>query len=297
MYLHLGYANLSHHLIRIPHPSYTSGIMLEDVRNNKESLEQMQDNKMAMVADKLQLKAGEKVLDIGCGWGTLTTYFAEVVGAHATGVTIARDQIEWAENIQQSKQLKGTATMMCCDYRDIPPTTYDKISCLEMAEHVGIRRFPAFLKQVKDMLADDGIFYLQIAGLRRAWQWEDFNWGLFMGRYIFPGADASCPLGWVVNQVEAAGFEVAHVDTIGVHYSATIMKWWENWNSNKAFITEKYGIWWFRLWDIFLAWSTIIARQGNSTCYCITLHKNKNGYDRVRFMGQPRLDANATMSV
>merc|ERR1719487_3220682 len=122
------------------------------------------------------------------------------------------------------------------DYRDIPAQKWDKISCLEMAEHVGVRKFSGFLDQVSGMLEDDGVFYLQIAGLRRAWQWEDFVWGLFMGKYIFPGADASCPLGWVVSKLEASGFEVVNVDTVGVHYSATIQRWYENWIGNEDYI-------------------------------------------------------------
>jgi sphingolipid C9-methyltransferase len=82
---------------------------------------------------------------------------------------------------------------------------YDKITCVEMAEHVGIKNFQSFLLQVKSMLEDDGVFYLQIAGLRRAWQYEDLVWELFMGKYVFPAADASCPLGFVVSQAERAG--------------------------------------------------------------------------------------------
>jgi cyclopropane fatty-acyl-phospholipid synthase-like methyltransferase len=74
------------------------------------------------------------------------------------------------------------------------------------------------------MLEDDGIFFLQIAGLRRAWQYEDLTWGLFMAKYIFPGADASCPLNWVIEQLERAGYEVQSVDTIGTntHHILTI---------------------------------------------------------------------------
>ena len=91
------------------------------------------------------------------------------------------------------------------DYRNLPAEKYDKITCLEMAEHVGIKNFQKFLLQVRSMLKDDGIFYLQIAGLRRPWQFEDLVWGLFMAKYIFPGADASCPLGFVVVAGRARG--------------------------------------------------------------------------------------------
>ena len=143
-----------------------------------------------------------------------------------------------------------------------------------MAEHVGIKNFQDFLLQVNDMLKDDGIFYLQIAGLRRSWYWEDLIWGLFMGRYIFPGADASCPLAFVVSQLERAGFEIHRVENMGVHYAKTIEQWYKNWVSNKENVLSKYKSWWYRIWSMFLAWSTIIARQGTSTVFMITCNKN-----------------------
>ncbi len=108
------------------------------------------------------------------------------------------------------------------------------------------------------------------------WQYEDLVWGLFMAKYIFPGADASMPLNWVVGQLELAGFEVAQVDNIGVHYSLTLRKWYENWVSNKARIVDRHGERWFRIFHFFLAWSTYIAGSGAATCYQITCHKNLN---------------------
>ena len=143
-----------------------------------------------------------------------------------------------------------------------------------MAEHVGIKNFQAFLLQVRGMLQDDGIFYLQIAGLRRPWQYEDLVWGLFMAKYIFPGADASCPLGFVVSHAERAGFEVHRVENTGTHYSLTIHRWYENWKSNREAIVEKYGERWYRMWMIFLSWSVLIAGQGSSTLFMVTMSKN-----------------------
>ena len=85
-----------------------------------------------------------------------------------------------------------------------------------------------------------------------------------MNKYVFPGADASCSLGWVVKQLESAGFEVKNVDVLGVHYSATLYRWYKNWVSNKDKVVEAYGDRWYRLWVFFLAWSTIIARYVSS---------------------------------
>jgi cyclopropane fatty-acyl-phospholipid synthase-like methyltransferase len=210
----------------------------------------------------------------------LTAYAAKKHGTDSTGVTLARNQTEFGNNRIKEWGVSDRARILCMDYRDIPATKYNKITCLEMAEHVGVLRFQEFLLQVREMLEDDGLFYMQVAGLRATWQYEDFIWGLFMARYVFPGADASTPLYWYVSQLEKAGFEVKSMDTVGVHYSATIWKWYQNWMKNRDTIIDRYGKRWFRVWEIFLAWSTIVARQGNATCYQIVAHKNRNGFDR-----------------
>lgn len=260
---------------------YTSGI----VHSKGETLEELQENKLELVCNKISLQPGDRHLDIGCGWGTLVNYATEYFKSDSIGVSLAKNQIDWGRGVAKEKSQEDRARFLCMDYRDIPRGKYDKITCLEMAEHVGVRLFPSFLSQVRDMLEDDGVFFLQIAGLRRAWQWEDFIWGLFMAKYIFPGADASCPLGWVVNQLEDAGFEVQSVQTIGVHYSHTIHRWYKNWlrPETQAEMKERYGERLYRIWEIFLSWSTIIARQGNSTCFQIVCHKNLNRYDRTKF--------------
>jgi len=198
---------------------------------------------------------------------------AQEFGATSTGITLAQNQKEWHDKICKKEGITNARSLVM-DYRDLPAQKYDCITCLEMAEHVGIKNFQKFLLQVKDLLKDDGLFYLQIAGLRRAWQYEDLIWGIFMAQYIFPAADASCPLGWVTTQLERAGFEVHRVENCGVHYSLTIKKWYDNWISNKEKILKKYGQYWFRMWEIFLGWSAIIAAQGSSTVFMITNNIN-----------------------
>jgi cyclopropane fatty-acyl-phospholipid synthase-like methyltransferase len=282
-----------------PRMIYTSGV-ISDV-NKEESLEQLQDNKMGIVCEKIDLKKGEKMLDIGCGWGTLARFASVNYGANVTGVTLGRNQTAWGNNgLRKSGIEEDQSKILCMDYRDIPVPEggFNKITCLEMAEHVGVRRLGGFFRQVYDMLDDDGVFFLQIAGLRKAWQFEDFTWGLFMNKYVFPGADASTPLGFVIDTLEGAGFEVKMVDTIGVHYSATLWRWYRNWLANKDKVTAKYGKRWYRvsprlryivdieliniqIWEYFLAYSTIASRQGTATCFQITLVKNLNAVHRV----------------
>ncbi|KAK5213830.1 hypothetical protein LTR47_008967 [Exophiala xenobiotica] len=265
-----------------PRMIYTSGI-ISDI-NREESLEQLQDNKLAIVCEKIGVQKGDKMLDIGCGWGTLAKYASVNYGAHVTGVTLGRNQTAWGNNnLRKSGISEDQSNILCMDYRDIPVPEggYKYITCLEMSEHVGVRHFSAFLSQVHNMLDDDGVFFLQYAGLRKSWQYEDLIWGLFMNKYIFPGADASTPLGFVVDKLEGAGFEVKGIDTIGVHYSATLWRWYRNWIGNQDKVKAKYGVRWYRIWEYFLAYSTIISRQGSATCFQITLVKNLNSTHRI----------------
>lgn len=231
-----------------PRMVYTSGIISDITK--EETLEQLQDNKLAIVCEKIGLRPGDTLLDIGCGWGTLARFASSHYGAKATGVTLGRNQTAWGNaGLRKDGIPEDQSRILCADYRDIPlpPGGYQKITCLEMAEHVGVRFFSSFLSQVYNMLDDDGVFFLQIAGLRRSWQYEDLVWGLFMNKYIFPGADASTPLGWFVGQLEGAGFEIKAIDTIGVHYSATIWRWYRNWMANREKVEAKYGTRWFRV--------------------------------------------------
>lgn len=122
---------------------------------------------------------------------------------------------------------------------------------------------------------------MQIAGLRKSWQYEDLIWGLFMNKYIFPGADASTPVGWVVDKLEGAGFEIVSLDNVGVHYSATLWHWYRNWMANEEKVVAKYGKKWFRIWEYFLASSVIVSRQGGASCFQLLLRKNLNTVHRV----------------
>ncbi len=154
---------------------YTSGIMKS--QSDRESLEEMQTNKLELVCKKINLQKDDRLLDLGCGWGTLAVHAAKQ-GALSTGLTLGRNQTEYGMAKAEEAGVADRVRILCMDYRDLPAERYHKITCLEMSEHVGVLRYHTFLKQVYDMLEDDGIFFLQIAGLRRAWQLEDLQWGV-----------------------------------------------------------------------------------------------------------------------
>jgi len=173
---------------------YTSGIVSD--ANVEETLEKLQDNKLALVCHKLDLQPNDRVLDIGCGWGTLVAYAAKNFGCDVTGLTLAQTGAKFGnERIKESGVNENQARILCLDYRDMPKEKkFTKIVSLEMAEvcpaslshklktgfglqqHVGVLRYSGFLKQVYDRLEDDGTFLFQVAGLRPSWQFEDLVW-------------------------------------------------------------------------------------------------------------------------
>ena len=124
---------------------YTSGIFHG---NAEETLEQAQKNKLELICRKLELKEGEKLLDIGCGWGTLARYAAREYKADATGVTLAIEQKKWADDLIKADGTESRCRIFPMDYRAIPQAKYNKISCVEMSEHVGVWKYNTFLHQV-----------------------------------------------------------------------------------------------------------------------------------------------------
>jgi cyclopropane fatty-acyl-phospholipid synthase-like methyltransferase len=275
---------------------YTSGFF----RDEHDSLEQSQDNKMDLVCRKLLVRPGDEMLDIGCGWGTLAMHAAKAYGAQTTGVTISKNQTAFGNARIAKAGLAGRARIECIDYREIPRKQFDRISSLEMVEHVGVKNFPKFCSLVYDRLKDDGLFLLQWTGLRRGGALgipviglrpEDLIWGLFMNKYIFPGADASLPLSDVVRGLENAGFEIQSAENVSIHYAITIQRWHQNWQKHQAQVIHAYGERWYRLWHLFLAWSWRIATQGNAACFQVVAHKNLDQFDRRIFIGRSSLGA------
>jgi len=263
------------------------------------ALEEAQHNKLQMICDKLMLQEGESFLDIGCGWGTLVRHAAKHYGAKATGVTLSREGKKYCDGA--SAETKVPTEILLCDYRDIPKEQkYDKIASIEMAEHVGIANFcDPYLSSVRRLLKrPDSSFLLQVSGLRQGSNWQDVAWGLFMSKYIFPGADASTPLNWYVKQCELAGFEVHSVETIGRHYAHTLHKWYDTWMSYKSEILagkidaishHTTGKHMFRLQEFFLAWSVVAAGQGSATCYQILCHPNTYEYPRDQWVDKSQV--------
>lgn len=260
---------------------YTTGVY----EHAGQSLDEAQRRQVHHVARKLQLSRGERLLDIGCGWGTLLADCAEQCGVDATGITLSQKQTDYANHMLRQRGLESTARVLCQDYRDLEAEAkFDKILCLEMIEHVGFANLGAFCEQLHELLEDDGLFLLQWTGLRRALKSEDLIWGLFMNKYVFPGADAALPPSSMLKTLEKAGFELATIDNVSGHFGTTLRAWHANWNRNRDAVLAAYGERWFRIWNFFLAWSALVAEQGNAGAYQAVLYKNAQHFNRRRWI-------------
>jgi sphingolipid C9-methyltransferase len=255
-------------------------------------LEQAQYRKIDRACEKLQLKQGETLLDIGCGWGTFVARAAREFGAKTHGVTLAQEQVNFGTDRIAKYGVSDRAKVEVCDYRNVTGK-FDKIVSLEMVEHVGIKNLVAYYQKVHELLADDGLFVLQWTGIRNLYnpqnplsaltmRPEDLIWGLFMSRYIFPGADASLTLSGMIRAAEDGGFEVTDVENMSPHYVLTLRAWRDIWVGNRENVIKAYGEKWYRLWYFFLHWSALIGEQGSAFTYQILMHKNSDSFDRKK---------------
>jgi len=258
-----------------------------------ETMWSAQAKKLEFIAHALGVKPGDQALEVGCGWGRLSNHLASK-GANVTGITMSSDQQAYGRRMSEKLGQKENVHIVLENFFDYnaPPKHFNVISSVEMAEHVGIKNYNKFLRKVHSLLADDGTFYLQVAGLPRGYadgynHYEDLIWGLFMDQHVFPGADASTPMGWVVTHLEQAGFEVQNVHNLGAHYSKTLHHWQQLWEAKKDSVAKVYGVKSWRRWQVFLAWSVRIARRGGSTVQFITA--TKSGHERARIAVQDRL--------
>jgi sphingolipid C9-methyltransferase len=267
---------------------YTAGHFDAD----SDSLQTAQQNQFRRVSEQLQLAAGERLLDIGCGWGSLVRHCASSWDVDATGVTLAEKQVSYGRQLIVDAGLSDCARMYKQDYRDLAADEkYHKIACMEMIEHVGLKNLGSFCERVYDLLEDDGLFLLQWTGVRRALKQEDLIWGLFISKYIFPGADASLPPSSMIKALDKAGFELHSLENVSGHYARTLRAWRKNWLSNKQAVLAAYGERWFRIWNFYLAWSVLVVEEGNASCYQAVLNKNVASFDRSRWIVPPRRDS------
>lgn len=206
-----------------------------------DDLAQAQVNKLELIADKLELKSGDTLLDIGCGWGGLAKYMAERRGCRVTAVNISKEQLAFAR-----EECKGLPVeFMSCDYRDIKGE-YDKIVSVGMFEHVGAKNFRIYMETAARVLKKDGLFLLHTIGANASGP----NFDRWLDKYIFP--NGSLP---TIAQITSAAeklFITEDVHNLCGHYDKTLMSWHANFKKAWPAFAEKYGERFRRMWEYYL---------------------------------------------
>lgn len=232
------------------------------------SLNDAQLAKKRHLAAKLQLKEGEKLLDIGCGWGGLGLYMARVLGADVTGVTLSHEQHGIANQRAKDMGLDNKAKFLLQDYRALT-TQFDKIVSVGMFEHVGIGHFKEYFDHVKRLMKPEGRFVLHSIGRSG----EPGATNPWIAKYIFPGGYIPS-LSEVLPIIERSGLIVTDIEILRLHYADTLKAWRESflahWDEAKALYDERFC----RMWDFYLAASESAFRWQGMMVFQIQLaHK------------------------
>ena len=223
-------------------------------RGGDDSLDDAQIHKLDHILNKLAVKPGERLLDIGCGWGALILRAAQRRGAVATGITLSRNQFEYASEKIRSEGLQERCRVELCDYRDVPGAErFDKIASVGMFEHVGLKNLPAYFRKIGALLKDDGVVLNHgITTSDTENRWMGLGAGEFIDRYVFP--DGELPhLSLVLKEMADAGLEVLDVESLRRHYARTCREWADRLEANRRRAAGVAGDKRVRIWQIYLA--------------------------------------------
>ncbi len=233
---HYDVGNELYTLMLDPTMSYSCGYWQQAT-----TLEQAQIDKLDLICRKLELKPGETMLDIGCGWGGLAKYAAENYGVEVTGVTISKEQHVYAESITADLPVK----IILQDYRKVAGT-FDKVVSVGMFEHVGAKNYREFMQVANSKLKDNGLLLLHtIADFYNTRKTDEW-----LNKYIFP--NGKVPGDREIAKAASGIFNTEDLHNFGLDYDTTLMAWHANFNKNWHKIKDQYDNRFFRMWNYYL---------------------------------------------
>ena len=244
--------------------------------SEKDSLYQAQMNKMDRLADKLHLKKGDNVLDIGCGWGSLSRHFNSEYGCNVKGISLSEEQISYCLKKQKSSKNSKDLEYSLQDYRN-ENNYYDKIVSVGMFEHVGKPFYNTYFKKISDLLSDDGIAVMHTIGNVRTPKLTP----AFIRKYIFPGGYIPS-LSEIMPAVEKSGLIISDIEVLRLHYADTLRNWYKNFKKAEKQVLDLYDDRFIRMWESYLNLSELSFRKGDNVVFQLVLTKKRDTFPIVR---------------
>lgn len=248
-------------------------------RNEDDSLDQAQEQKLDLICRKLRLEQGERFLDIGCGWGSLLLDAASRYQALAQGITLSREQVEAARRRIDQAGCGHSCQVELRDYRrmDGAQPVFDKIASVGMVEHVGLKTLPQYFGIAHRLLKPGGLFLNH--GIARSAA-SPPRPSSFISRYVFPDVRLAT-LSETLTIAESRGFEVRDVECLREHYELTLRRWVEGLKQNADLLLKLVPEVTYRIWLLYMAGSAAAFRRGDISVYQVLLSKPDGGKTRL----------------
>jgi cyclopropane-fatty-acyl-phospholipid synthase len=241
-----------------------------------DSLETAQQNKLRHIAAKLDLKPGQRVLDIGCGWGGMALYLAKVADVEVVGVTLSTEQLALARQRAIDRGLDNRVRFELKDYRDVEGP-FDRIVSVGMFEHVGIVHYDEFFKKIRELLKPDGVALLHSIGRKGG----PGATGAWIRKYIFPGG-YSPALSEALASVERNKLWVTDIEILRLHYAKTLRAWEQRFQANRKKITALMDERFCRMWEFYLIASELSFSHGSHMVFQMQMTRDRNALPITR---------------
>ncbi len=246
---HYDVSNRFYELVLGPSMTYTCAVY----PSADASLEAAQAEKYDLVCRKLGLRSGQRLLDVGCGWGGMVRHAAREHGVRALGVTLSRQQASWAKAAIDREGLGDLAEVRHLDYRDVMETDFDAVSSIGLTEHIGVRNYPAYFGFLHDRLKPGGRLLNHCITRHHNRRQPT---GAVLDRYIFPDGELTGS-GRIITEAQNAGLEVVHEENFRKHYALTLAGWCRNLADHWDEAVEEVGEGTARVWGLYMAGSRL----------------------------------------
>ena len=237
-------------------------------KNRNETLEEAQQNKIDHIIKKLGIKSGQRVLDVGCGWGGLAIEIARKTGSEVLGISLSKNQVNYAQRKAKELNLDNQVKFEIMDYRNVKGK-FDRIVSVGAFEHFGRKFYKVFFNKMNEVMKDDGKFLLHTIGVVD----QPSPPNKFINKYIFPGG--ICPtLSQIITPLEKTGLIVNDIETLIRHYDKTLESWLERLLANKGKVKDLFNEQFLKCWEFYMASCAAAFKYRDLAVFQLQIVKN-----------------------